>query len=156
MCDAGWPLDKVLQLYRSKIRRWGLTVAHVAPTEGIAQYSYTIGLTRLHDHPEILLSGQPPKVAAVQLAFLAMNAREGQRFRAGMLCPGHGPKGRVQFAQVTDPTQLSHAQQIYGRASAPVPAIQAIWTDVEGRWPWSPGWPSAEAAQPLFGTPRFT
>jgi len=156
MCDAGWPLEKVLQLYRARIRQSGVAVVHVARSAGVAGYSYTVGLTRLHDHPEVVLSGQPPEVAAGQLTFIATNARKGQRFGAGMVFPGAGPKSRVQFAQVDDPAQLPHAQQIYGGAAGPVPALQAIWTDDEGHWPWSPGWPVAAAAQPLFGTPLHT
>jgi hypothetical protein len=155
MCDAGWPLDKVLQLYRARIRREGWAAVHVAGAAGAAGYSYTIGLTRLHGRPEVLLSGQPPEVAAGQLGFIVSNARAGQWFKAGMVFPGAGD-GRVQFAQVDDPDQLPHAQQIYAWSGGKVPALQAIWTDPEGHWPWSPGWPAAPTAQPLFGTPLHT
>jgi hypothetical protein len=154
-CDAGWPLDKVLQLYCSRIRRDGWAAVHVAPTPQLAEFSYTAGLTRLHGHPEVVVSGAPPELAARILAAMAQAARAGHRLEAGMVLPGTHA-GQFQFVQVDDPGRLAHAQHIYQATAGPIPALQVIWSDRQGHWPWSPGWPTSATAQPLFGTPLHT
>ena len=154
-CDAGWPLDKVLQLCRSRIRRDGWAPVHVAATPRLAEFSYTVGLTRLHGHPEILVSGAPPDLAARILAAVAQAARADHRVEPGAVWPG-AQAGQFQFVRIDDPGRLAHAQHVYHASAGPVPALQVIWSDHQGRWPWSPGWPASAAVQPLFGTPLHT
>lgn len=152
MCDEGWPLEKVLHVYRKHIQHQGWAVVSLTPTPHQAAVSYTVGLTRLHGHPEVLVSGQPPEAAMLLLNVVAAAVRRGVRLQAGQVFPADDG-ALVQFAQVHDPGQLEHAQQVYASPLGPVPALQAIWTDYEGHWPWSPGWPGTAADQPLFGDP---
>lgn len=152
MCDDGWPLDTVLRIYRKHIHHQGWAVVHVPATAHQAPLSYTIGLTRLHGHPEVLVSGQPPEAATLLLNVVATAVRRGVRLRPGVVVPADDG-AQVQFAQVDDPGRLQHAQEVYAGLLGPVPALQAIWTDYDGHWPWSPGWPGTAADQPLFGLP---
>jgi len=121
----------------------------------LAEFSYTVGLTRLHGHPEILVSGAPPDLAARILAAVAQAARADHRVEPGAVWPG-AQAGQFQFVRIDDPGRLAHAQHVYHASAGPVPALQVIWSDHQGRWPWSPGWPASAAVQPLFGTPLHT
>lgn len=152
MCDEGWALDQVLRVYRKLIQHQGWAVVHVPATVDEGGFSYTVGLTRLHGHPEILVSGQPPEAATLLLNVVASATRAGLWLEAGLMFPADDG-AHVQFAQVHDPGRLRHAQQVYAGPLGPVPALQAIWTDYEGHWPWQPGWPGTPADQPLFGDP---
>jgi hypothetical protein len=155
MCDEGWALDMVLRVFRKQIQHQGWGVVHEAPAGAAAGFSYTVGLTRLHGHPEVLVSGQPPEAATLLLNVVAAAVRGGLWVEAGLLFPADDG-GQVQFAQVHAPERLRHSQEIYAGPIGRVPALQAIWTDYEGHWPWSPGWPGTAADQPLFGDPIHT
>ncbi len=154
MCNqcADRSIREVLALFRRCIWSQGWAVADVGPTRGRAAYSYTIGLTRHRGHPELLASGLVPGEARGLLSELADEGRAGRRFGAGeVLSPDGGHL--LQLVRVADPGSLTHAQAIYGSTGIPVPALQVVWSDGEGHWPWQRGWPGRVSDQPLFGLP---
>lgn len=154
MCDqcADRSVREVLALFRRCIWSQGWAVADVAPTRIHAAYSYTVGLTRHRGHPELLASGLVPREARGLLAGLADEVRAGHRFGAGDVLSPDGVH-RLQLVRVADPGSLGHAQTIYASTGHPVPALQVVWSDADGHWPWHRGWPGLMSDQPLFGLP---
>jgi len=150
-CEA-WPVGTVLASYRNQVREGGWALASVAPTPQRVGYSYTIGLTRHHGHPELLASGLTPGEAGGLLADLAAAVRGGLRLAAGDVLSPDGAH-RLQLVRVAEPGQLAHAQAIYASAAGTVPGLQVVWSDRAGHWPWQPGWPGRVSDQPLFGLP---
>lgn len=151
----GWTNEEVLDLYRQKINQHGWALVSIQARGREAGFTYTIGLTRFHGHPELLVAGMPPQPAAELLNGLAAEVRSGQRLVAGdLLAPGG--EHRWQLVRVSDPSRLVNAQAIYAGPAGLVPALQVIWSDHDGRWPWQPGRPGRPARrndQPLFGRP---
>jgi hypothetical protein len=109
-------------------------------------------MTRHHGHPELLASGLPPREAGALLADLVERVRAGERLTAGDVLAPDG-EYRLQLVRVADPGQLDHAQAIYATPRTPVPALQVVWSDESGHWPWQPGWVGRVSDQPLFGLP---
>lgn len=146
----GYSEAEVLDHYRALIREHGWAVVQVT---GLVGFAYTVGLTRYHGHPELLVSGMTAEHAPGYLEEFGARVTAGQRFAAGSLHAGPG-RHRSQFLAVTDPAELVIAQAIYARGF-PVPALQVVFSDHEGGWPWEEGWVgcAGEAVQPLFGAP---
>jgi uncharacterized protein DUF4262 len=146
----GYSEAEVLDHYRALIREHGWAVVQVT---GLVGFAYTVGLTRFHGHPELLVSGLSPAHAPARLSEFASEVASGRRFVAGVLREGPG-QHRTQFLQVDEPVELVIAQAVYARATG-VPALQVVLSDHQGRWPWTPGWRgcAGEAVQPLFGSP---
>jgi len=146
------PAPEVVADYRRRIRLHGWALAGVRTTTRRAGFSYTIGMTRHHGHPELVASGLPAAEAEALLTELARQVRAGRCFSPGDVLTPSGAH-RLQLVGVADPAQLSHAQAIYASSAGMVPALQVVWSDADGHWPWQPGWPGRASDQPLFGLP---
>lgn len=118
--------------------------------------AFTVGLFRSFDHPELALLGLPADEAAAAVDRLAARVRDGERF---------GPEdvddlalgGRLVAFRSIPPRRfaawLGHA--VWYHDGARFPALQAVWSDRAGRFPWDP-WFAREArdAQPVLHEPE--
>jgi hypothetical protein len=60
----------------------------------------------------------------------------------------------VQFIEVEVPdVHLPVADALYGPSMR---ALQIVWRDDHGRWPWDPGHRAGRGGQPVLGTARVT
>lgn len=126
------------------------------PSEGeVPAYAHTVGLSRSHQHPELVVvgldEGDPDGVMHDLLEAAAELVAGGARFEADTtddaLLEGH----RVAFRAI-GPRQagalLEVAREVLG---APVEAVQVVWPDHRGLMPWSPACDErVRAAQPLL------
>jgi hypothetical protein len=151
-CD-GWSEREVLDWYRDTIKTMGWAIVAVQAEGPEAGFAYTVGLTRFHGHSELLVTGLKQNEQGAVLNDLGRQVSEGAWFRAGeLLRVEHGRT--FQFIQVDDPNILAEAQTIYSSSETGlVPALQVVYTDRRGRWPWDTGWPAGQRMQPLLGTP---
>ncbi len=130
--------------------------SYVRPARDFADFGYTVGLSRYHGHPELIVTGVPQMQVAQPLNLLAERVRSGERFHAGDLVEGVLACGcRVALVEV-DPRQsarhLIAANQLYRNPGAsPVRALQLVGPDQRGRFPWDPGYSLPESAQPVLG-----
>jgi hypothetical protein len=148
----GWTDEEIWQKRLQTIERHGWAVTAVTGDGTSVTFAYTIGLTRYHGHPELLVTGMPQATAGKFLNSLAEQVRAGTRYAAGnILTKANGR--RWQFVPVDDPSQLVDAQETYQSEAGPVPGLQVIWSDPEGHWPWAPGWNGGGGIQPLYGRP---
>lgn len=155
MCQ-GWTREQVRELYVEQIAEHGWTTVSVEGGRDRPPMTYTVGLTRFHDHPELVVSGLVPEDASPRLGELAAHVRDGHRYAAGDVITSFGPH-RFRLLRVNDPRRLVFAQEIYGMGGARVvPGLQVVWSDHAGRWPWDPTWEHGGAQQQLFGRPRRT
>jgi len=99
---------------------------------------YTVGLTRLEGHPEIVVVGECDDCAERMLRGAADVVRRGTR-----LAPGWGLtlEGWLHvLIEVDHPELLLAAQDTYRiPGGPPVTALQAIGTDEYGELPWESG-----------------
>ncbi len=151
-CD-GWSDEEIRQWYLDTIEEVGWALCAVEAGPSSPPFTYTVGLTRFHDHPELVMSGLSGPDAAPLLNELGQHVREGHRFRAGDVITSFSSH-RYQVLRVNDPRRLAMAQEIYGlRGAKPVQGLQVVWSNHDGQWPWDPAWADGLAAQALYGRP---
>jgi uncharacterized protein DUF4262 len=139
-------------LQRRHIEQFGWSIVAVGRSRTQPAYGYTIGLTRFHGHPELLVTGLNESSTGSMLNQLGAEVRAGQRFRAGDLQERDGGRW-FQFISVHNPRRLIHAQEMYAAKGDLVPALQVVYSTPQGRWPWQRGCPGGRRGQPLFGKP---
>lgn len=123
------------------VRRAGWHLAAVgAGGSGEPGYAHTVGLAHRSGHPELLVSGQPVDLAAAVLDDVAHRVVvEGRR-----LAPGDVVEGALAWHPlVVDEVTPSAASQTLRLASwfhrRPARALQLVWPDAQGLFPWQPG-----------------
>jgi hypothetical protein len=110
-------------------------------------YSYTVGLSGL-DRPELVITGLSKERAAnvlMAVAELVLDAgvpAAGARVRL----PGKRPGEIVRVAEPS--VHLGIAADLFGDR---VTALQLVYADVRGRWPWDRNFRSGRAGQPVLG-----
>jgi hypothetical protein len=110
-------------------------------------YAYTIGL---HDRglPELLVTGLLPEPAARVLNGAAAAAVTGRALTPGAhIAVGGGPL--VEIVEVDHPD--AHMYFALALGGPDVRALQLVWADDRGRWPWASGWGNGRRRQPVLG-----
>jgi hypothetical protein len=151
MCQ-GWTPAQLRDQQRRHIEEFGWSIVAVEKSPAQAAFAYTVGLTRFHGHPELLVTGLDERSAAGVLNHLGEQVRAGRRFAAGDL-DRHEAGQMFQFIAVHNPRRLVEAQAMYAGPAGLVPALQVVYSTATGRWPWQRGCPGGRRAQPLYGRP---
>jgi hypothetical protein len=138
--------DPNLAVVRSHIAEFGLAIRHVAGDDEHAPFSYTIGLTAI-GHPEIVMTGMPFEYAQQFLNLIGRLVREGGRFQVGMWTEALTDAHPQLLIAVDNTSELTAVEQLYGD----VHALQLVWSDSHGNFPWQSGWRNPLSAQPLLG-----
>ncbi|MGQ7295703.1 DUF4262 domain-containing protein [Quadrisphaera sp. KR29] len=126
---------EALDEHRRLIDEQGWSVVSVGGGRRALPFSHTVGLTRL-GHPELLVSGRGHAEARYLLDVLGDEVLAGHRFHVGDALR-RDPWPPLRLLRVTSPDALVVAQAVAG-ADTPVPALQVVWCDEAGRWPWDP------------------
>ena len=120
-----------------------------------ADFGYTVGLTRFHDHPELIITGVPQMESVHPLNVLGELVRGGRRLCHRDVVDGVAPGCPVQLVRVAPDNSarfLLHANELYRRpGKPPVPALQVVWPDQMHRFPWDSGCMLTNEVQPLLG-----
>lgn len=121
-----------------------------------ADFGYTVGLSRFHGHPELIVTGVPQMQTVAPLNLMGERIRAGHRFVGGDLVTGLFACGCSMAVVEVDPRQsarhLTYANLLYRNPGAPpVRALQIVWPDEAGRFPWDPVYSLPESAQPVLG-----
>lgn len=135
MCD-GMSDEQILAMICEHIDRVGWSAVFVEGAPGWPAFAYTVGLTRFHGHPELVVSGLDEVAARDVLDDLAAQVRDGRRLVAGQSLDRDELGQECLMVQVADPSRLALAQEVYGSAAGWVPALQVVWATSDGRWPW--------------------
>ncbi|HEY6495010.1 MAG TPA: DUF4262 domain-containing protein [Trebonia sp.] len=115
-----------------------------------APYSYTVGLTE-RELPELLITGLSKGRAAEVLIAVAERVLEAGAPATGarIRLPGRRP-GEV--IQVSEPgVHLGVAADLFGDRLS---AVQLVYADQRGHWPWDKDFRNGRGGQPVLG-PRF-
>jgi hypothetical protein len=145
-CDhPGATTDDYIALLRETIRKHGWAVQYVEHDQ--RPYAYTIGL---HDWsmPELLVTGLAPHEAAGLLNWSAAHIVRGLGLTPGQQFTD--PRGRhLEVVEVDHPN--AHMDFAVALCGPDVRALQLVWADTRGRWPWQPGWGHGRRRQPVLG-----
>jgi Domain of unknown function (DUF4262) len=133
---------------RSRLATYGWTVQAV---EGWPPFAYTIGLWRL-GHPELVLFGVELRTACLMLGLMAMDVcRGGRRINGGDEFTDDG--WEFKAFMLPNPSQVITRANVFFRRKPrqSVPALQLVYPDAYGVWPWEPGCRLVPGQQPLPG-----
>ncbi len=157
MSDAqmqAW-LDQEDTMVAQTIRRYGLFVQLVGgdPGDVPPAFAYTVGLFGL-GHPELVATGLDPGTAPALLNHLADRVRAGENLLPGQLLSFDEWPHRVVVEALPNPGEiLLAANRHYQRPPEhSVEAYQLTYDDLQGRFPWDPGYANRPEIQPRPGT----
>lgn len=127
-----------------EIEELGWHNVHISAESGSPEYAFTIGHFQKQSHPELILIGLPAQTAHELLNIAAIKIA--------------GAKEKIEpYREYTDfteglsvvfvPVGIEHYEEYFGYANwyyssmpNPYPAMQMVWPDREGRFPWEPGY----------------
>ncbi|MFY9344320.1 MAG: DUF4262 domain-containing protein [Planctomycetota bacterium] len=131
----------------------GVHIAHVDGDDDEPTFSFTIGLWHSFDQPEVIVFGMPEEVAAELLNSLADEAAENRKFLAETRHEGLLVGYPVRLVALPRERYRDYLQAaVWAYEGDDFPAVQLVWPDKQGRWPWEPGVREGFAsAQPVPG-----
>lgn len=144
--------EAVARKVRADIEGVGWHVVLVPPDERTAGWAHTIGLLERFDHPELIVFGPDLERIGPLVNAVAARVRAGTRLEPGT---GLGdvlrglPLAVRRVAERWIQPFLGNAAWHY--RSLRVPALQIVWPDPDGRFPWDPACdPAWREEQPLL------
>jgi hypothetical protein len=147
--------DDLIAAIRRTLAAEGWQVVLAGADAGRPAYAFTIGLSRAHDHPELVVVGlddaEPEGPAHELLEAAAEMVAEGHRFEAGAvdteLLENHSVAVRAVSSRAAE-EYLGLLHEVLGEQIA---AVQLVWPDRRGLLPWSPACdPAVVARQPVL------
>jgi hypothetical protein len=134
------PLDPSEQKVLDDVEQYGLHVVNVLAEGDLPEFSYTIGLYKNFNHPEVLVYGLARERAHRLLNDLGDDLRAGEKYLVGQtydsLLEGYLCTFRtIPTAQYRE--HLGWASWFYDHGD--FPSLQLVYPDREGRWPWQDG-----------------
>lgn len=131
----------------------GLLERHCWIVQGVQRersrppYAYTVGLAA-HDRPELVVTGMSYDRAVNVLDRVAEHALHADAPRPGELLPLRGGPV-IEIVRVTEPgVHLAVAAALNGPQFS---ALQLVYADDQGRWPWDAGYHGGRGGQPVLG-----
>jgi hypothetical protein len=145
MCDhPGSTIDDYLDLLHAKVVKHGWAVQFV---EDRIPYAYTIGLHEC-GLPELLVTGVSP-----QRAVRVLNGCGRNMLRNG--APTSGDRIQLPGGPLIEIVTVDHPDAHMGIAVAfhgiDFSALQLVWADGRGRWPWAADFSDGRGRQPVLG-----
>ena len=131
------------------VEEYGWAIQGVEGDRVHPPWAYTVGLT-LRGLPELVVTGVRLLKARDLLNEWAYEAvHRGERLAPGQLlrCP-HGSE--VEIVELAHPdAHLATAVALFQGAT--LRALQLVWSDDRGHWPWDVGFRSRRGGQPVLG-----
>lgn len=138
----------------SDVREHGCHIIRVFAEDTGPDFAYSIGMYLNFEQPEVIIFGLPAKTAHTILNDICEHAARGSRFSAGDRTDELLKGLDVCFTEVPlelYPEYLGFALWFYGSLPDPFPAIQLVWPDRAGKFPWEPGYDRSFCAlQPIL------
>jgi hypothetical protein len=135
------------------VDEFGVHVVHVPEDEDGPGFSFTVGLWHTFQQPEVVVFGLAEDVAHDLLNAIADEAADDRKFLADSRHDDVLVGYPVRFFAVPK----SSYEDVLGSAvwayeGDDFPAVQLVWPDKQGRWPWDPDVREGFAsAQPVLG-----
>jgi hypothetical protein len=152
----GWRSSELEREIESKIAEVGWYALAVFPAPGEPPeafgWTYTIGLQASWGHPELIVTGLEPRIAHAQLGAAVEIIKGGGRLEHDSELEGilAAPlRLAVRAVANWQAAELMPWAEAYERRQGlELEALQLIWPDRDGRFPWDPRY--ADEAQPLL------
>ena len=146
-------MEDRLEEFAADVATYGWVVMKVAANSPPdPDFAYSIGLFQSYGHPEIILVGLPEGIAHQIINDVGAAVRAGKRYTAGSTSGEFLEGYNVTFRVVPDyqfGAYLGWGCRYYGERA--FPALQLVYPDRAGRWPWHDEASDAfRAAQPVL------
>lgn len=136
------PEDEADQRLLANINQFGWHVMGIDEDDDYPGFAFSIGFYYQYQHPEILLMGLPNQLAHTILASIQEMLEAGGRIE-----PWSAVDEVANFALTAVPVHFDHyrahlgyAMWFYQSLDAPFPALQLVWPDKAGVFPWQEGY----------------
>lgn len=135
------------------VEEYGVHIVHVPGDDEAPGFSFTVGLWHSFEQPEVIVFGLPDEVAHELLNGIADDADDGKQFLAGQKHDGLLVGYPVRFFALPQERYRDYlGVACWAYEGDAFPAVQLVWPDKQGRWPWDPGVREGfAAAQPVPG-----
>lgn len=154
--DLAW-LDQEDEHTAQIIRKHGVYLQYVGGEQRsrVPSFAYTVGLFGI-GHPELLVFSIDTSTASGLLNEVARRVRAGENLVPGQVLEFEAWPHRVTVETVPNPAEIAFAANRFARRpdEASVPVFQLTYDDLQGRFPWEPGYSNAAWLQPRPGTFR--
>jgi hypothetical protein len=150
-------LDQSDAWLRETIRRYGWAVQAVFGNDERRRppLSYTVGLWGF-GHPELVVFGIHERHAQTLLNELGERVRAGEVLQAGdeVVSQLLRPNPQLRLLPLPNAADVTlDVQRTYGTPGGQaIPALQVCWADIDGTYPWEPGFRYPRWLQPMPGT----
>jgi hypothetical protein len=147
----GAPDEKLI----ANVQKHGCHILKVfADTTG-PEFAYSIGMYLNFGQPEVLIFGLPSDSAQTIINDISDRAKDGERFFAGETSDLFLKGYDVTFVEIPFEAYQEHfgfAMWFYASLPKPFPALQLVWPDRSGKFPWDAGFDeSLRSLQPVLG-----
>lgn len=134
------------------IEKFGCHIIHVIEEGDSPPFSYSVGITRASDAPEVVVIGLEREISHFVVNEYNRRVRDGERFAPGVFYLGFLDAFAVVFEQV----HRRHYREYFGwdlwlYGDDRFDVLQLVYPTTSGLWPWDASAPSDfKAWQPLL------
>ncbi len=140
----------------SDIDRVGWHVVMIPQQDGTPGWSFSVGLSKTFNHPEVVVFGLPLELSGQVINGIGADIKKGKSFESGQEYAGILESVLCTFRPVVRRWYgpfLGYAEWYYRGPEFPV--LQCIWPDKQQHYPWQPEFKQAWLwAQPLLFEPE--
>lgn len=132
-------LEQLIEKCRAAVFRDGFYVQFVGGDEDAPAYSYSVGLEKNLQHPEIIMVGFDPRLCHQLISDAVANIREGERYDRPRYADRIVQDFNVAFRPLS--SESVHANTGFGQTviEESFEAVQMYLPDAQGRFPWDEG-----------------
>jgi hypothetical protein len=127
----------------SDVQQHGWHVLHIPADESGPCFSFSVGFYLKFGHPEVLIMGLAQPVAHELINLVGGHLTTGRVYRprelVGDLVEGF-PCSFVSILPEHYREYLGYGMWFYRSLKQPFPALQLVWPDKQGRFPWDDGY----------------
>ncbi|UUV32122.1 DUF4262 domain-containing protein [Amycolatopsis roodepoortensis] len=143
--------DYLEEAVRPMIRKFGWMIQTVERGLGMPELAYSVGLTDA-GLPELVVTGLAERKAGSILNYYAQQAVRSKMPEPGEALPATAAMPALEVVPLDAPTAiLFTAVEMYG---GDIRALQLVYEDEHGKFPWDTQFRSRTVRQPVLGTRR--
>jgi hypothetical protein len=132
--------DELLEKTKYNIEKYGLQVLSISASDYLPAFSYSIGLLKSYQQPELICFGLSTGLMHTLINDVATLMRQGEKIEPRRNYDSIFANSDAQFLQVDArnvPDYFRLALKYYQLDQ--IPAMQLVWTDRQNRFPWDVG-----------------
>jgi hypothetical protein len=146
-------MDKGDKKFLSDINQYGWHVIKVMEDEKGPGFTYSVGLFKTYNHPEILIVGLKPDLAHILINNIGEDIKSGKTYKSGIFYDDIIENYKCLMITVTQDNYRDYVGFGYWYyKNYNFPLLQCIYPTLKGIYPWESDWPEdIKELQPVLG-----